>query len=1030
MSLLLSTFRTLADALTYVPRRIYRVFVPAQPEAVPEQPPEPPQPEEERQGRIFSAYNDEINEHIQHKTDTVTAYVVIRNIHAEFNPDQELVYVDFHYLRGGIVTVRLFGTYAGISGVGMLRAAMTSVDNMTEEERKEQTAKYRPVIEMDQITAAYVYKPADNRQRIPNRVGGQYKYFNGTKIDLSRYDIYTEEQASDPKYRQHNCLYIALSHTDLEEEVLDYLKINFFKHEYTTTKDLPVLAQMINRQITLHYYTRDRSRPSGICKKAKVFGSPDHDNIDIAYYNNHFFIYERTVIKKYAAVNYEQVQHLPNFNEIAALRSDRPGKYRTDSRAPYLMSLNLVIILSQKKLINIENPFLNVDTPKTQLRGEDLNIERALETDVGEDFKFNIYLKRINRLNRESKTPIFYADTETYVTGERHELLAIGFMHEADDEPTIYRTLNNDPKSAVYNMLDRVPDRSIIYFHNLKYDFSIISNCLTVATACETNGNLYSVKIHHRGKKIELRDSYKIITMGLGKFGKTFNIPSKKDCIAYDYYTKENQDELVHPDIYWASLSKEDREIFDPTGYMKDGLFDPYKYYMDYLKQDVMVLKAGMEKFNEHLQKIDPALSVHDYLTIGSIALSASYNDLSKFTPVKNTLRAFFNSCYTGGDVQVNEKFRKVKITDKIVDIDAVSLYPSAMIRAGNEGWFNTGEPEYRTDEWEKYSTYMNVRITKVNRKIQPPLLCYRDHKNGNKHDYDTEGRIYQLHSILLKTYIDMLDIEYEIIDGIQFRGPPIKFNAIETFFNERLKAKKEGNSGLSTVLKLIMNSTYGKTIEKQRFDENVFIKSKDLDTFKLNNYAYFKSSRQYGHNTHCVSMKKIDQSYGIPYVGATILAMAKRIMFEVREAIHDSGGDLLYTDTDSLHMKQSDFLKANELYTAKYGKSLDDKSGLPGTFHNDLPNNAEYAEEAYFFGKKSYAHKINGKWHVTMKGITGKGIEYIRKKGDIERDLLIPLSKGEPVKILMNPPGFAPSFEIEMDNVTFKSDFYRTVKF
>lgn len=1101
MSFLLNTFRRASNVVTFIPRRIFNYFRPGpseeellrqelaqerernrvlqqrldaqrQPRQQRQQRQQDEQEEQKDDGRMYSKYNPQIRDFIQGDRATKDeAYALVNKIHREFKKVKDFVYFTVFYSNGGSDTFRLFGdtiTNSGSerTGVAIFRKAITQGEEKDQEEENQEDAFYEALDEEDFVIDLIVFVPEDRRQRRHQRGGGLYTGFNTTKIDLRRYDIYTREQVKyDRSFRHENCLLVALRHADIDEETINDLKLNFFKNLYYGRQDLKILSERIERCFTVHSFHRSKEK---LVASRIIYGDPELPNIDLALYNNHFFIFERTKYTKFSIKNYKELNHIEDWYNITGIRSNRATGYFRDKRAARINSLWLIRLLDEQGLINEEDPFLNLDQPKSLIRGENMNIKRASREDIGRAlFKPYTGMKRLRRLGSDDPEaevqalfggrlsgselenkmamldkedpPIFFADCEAFVNGPPgtpHRLLAVAILNDQTNEITIKRTKGTTARNVALSILSSLPDKSIVYFHNLEYDFSLLGSDLAIRDVCFTNNKVYNVKIFHDNKMIEFRDSYKIITMGLAKFGKTFGVQSKLDCIAYNYYSEENEDKLIDPEEYRQALrlsgnNGEDlAKRFDPSEHMKDGLFDPYKYYMSYLRQDVITLQQGMREFEKHVRNLDPALSVHDYLTIGALALAASYEDLRKFTPVNNTLRAFSACCFTGGDVQVNPKFLKQRIPGPILDVDACSLYPSAMIRAGREGWFNTGPPQYRTDDWEKYSTLLRIRITKVRNKIQPPILCYLDRENGNKHDYNVEGRIYNVHSILLKAYIELLDIDYEIIDGIQFRGPPVRFETIEKIFNMRIAAKKEKNEGFSQTLKLLMNATYGKTIERQRFEGNVFVKNDDMDRFMLNNFTKFNRSRKFGRNLHCVSTKQLDKSFGIPYVGAIILAMAKVIMFEVREAIHNTGGEMLYTDTDSIHIRKDDLERANAYYQKKYGRTLDDKSGLPGTFHNDLPNGAEFSEAAYFFGKKAYAHLINGKWHVTMKGITQKGIDHIAKQGDIEELLLKPLAEGKPVEVLMNPPGFGPSFQLDFDNVHFKEPFHRTVQF
>ena len=68
-----------------------------------------------------------------------------------------------------------------------------------------------------------------------------------------------------------------------------------------------------------------------------------------------------------------------------------------------------------------------------------------------------------------------------------------------------------------------------------------------------------------------------------------------------------------------------------------------------------------------------------------------------------------------------------------------------------------------------------------------------------------------------LEDAVTFQDVKFEVIDGYYFcqgLNKEIK-EQIEVIFNKRLEAKAAGNDGLQQAYKLLMNSSYGKLIDK-----------------------------------------------------------------------------------------------------------------------------------------------------------------------------------------------------------------------
>ena len=84
--------------------------------------------------------------------------------------------------------------------------------------------------------------------------------------------------------------------------------------------------------------------------------------------------------------------------------------------------------------------------------------------------------------------------------------------------------------------------------------------------------------------------------------------------------------------------------------------------------------------------------------------------------------------------------------------------------------------------------------------------------------------------NITLEDFVKYQQVDCEIIRGYKWTDPK-DFSiqqVIRNVFNKRLEHKKNGNP-LQEVYKLIMNSAYGKTIQKPIKDKSVYKKFKTI---------------------------------------------------------------------------------------------------------------------------------------------------------------------------------------------------------
>ena len=689
----------------------------------------------------------------------------------------------------------------------------------------------------------------------------------------------------------------------------------------------------------------------------------------------------------------------------------------------------------------------------------------------------------------DNKVKIFYADIESYTT-DSHKLALLGFVSDTSKEVTILNEKKfNDISHLLNTFFMKVTDglnkkdTVKIYFHNLKYDYSVIEKHLTnIFSICKKDGQLYQVKLFGRCK-IELLDSYKLLPFKLSEFNKNLGLDAslnKKEAINYKIFSKENNLTLIDPNDYRKGLPNKEKHTFDNESKSfinKDGLFDITGYYSNYLKYDCLTLKAGMKKMNEIMLEItENKISIYDKLTISSITnlymeINGAYNNVYG---TSGNVRDYIAQSVYGGRVHVNDKYVKKVINKKIADYDGVSLYPSAIKRLCNESGLPVGHP-YRfisneLDRWKEVDyAVMTIRINKINKHQQMPIIAVQSQSSTDYVNMIKKPLTVIIDKYTLEDYIKLHDIEYEILDGIYFNNGYNKTmgELINNLFNKRLFYKKQGNIGMSNVLKLMMNSSYGKTIMKKSYDKITIIKGKYVSVLNKETGVYETKRNQkyidYIHNNYNtiehvrtinkymseVKQSKFDNSSNLSQVGCAILSMSKRIMNEVFDVCNTNDFPIYYTDTDSLHMDYDDVHKFEEKFQEEYGRNITG-SNL-GQFNIDFDMKGSvgeiYSTKAIFLGKKAYIDLLESKdkdgniindYHVRMKGATSEGLEHLSKQyeGGI-MELYERLSRGEEASCVLNPRNEEENSEKAMfvfsgDGVSTRQcgDFVRKLKF
>lgn len=423
----------------------------------------------------------------------------------------------------------------------------------------------------------------------------------------------------------------------------------------------------------------------------------------------------------------------------------------------------------------------------------------------------------------------------------------------------------------------------ILYFHNLKFDgeyiFSYLLNngyeCIkeakekrdkTFTCLISDMGQFYSIEIYFKVynskhvNKVTIYDSFKILAFSVENIAKDFNLPIGKLKIDYKEYREENH-----------KLTKEE---------------------IDYIRNDVEIMSRALDiMFKEKLTN----------MTIGSCALNNYRKTVKYFNTYYPELEYEVDKdirlSYKGGFTYLNPLYKN-KIVNNGIVLDVNSLYPSVMYKC----LLPFGEPIYFEGEYKKdilHPLYIQ-RISCIFKlkKNKIPTIQIRNDLQFLPNEYleDSKGEIVTLTltNIDLNLFLD----HYEVIDpvydgGWKFKGLSGLFTSyIDIWSNKKIEAKKEGNSALYRISKLMLNSLYGK------FAKNPLVRSK------------YPTLTEDGIIKYKLYPAEICKGLYIP-TGSFITAYAREKTIRTSQAIRDYtlskyGEDYyIYSDTDSIHMKE-----------------------------------------------------------------------------------------------------------------------------
>ena len=356
-------------------------------------------------------------------------------------------------------------------------------------------------------------------------------------------------------------------------------------------------------------------------------------------------------------------------------------------------------------------------------------------------------------------------------------------------------------------------------------------------------GQFYSIEIYFEVNKrrhinkVSIFDSFKILAFSVEQIAKDFDLPIRKLEIDYKEYRDENH-----------ILTEQE---------------------IDYIRNDVEIMARALDiMFKENLEK----------MTIGSNALS-NYRSMLKYfnnyyPEIPYEIDHDIRQSYKGGFTYLSPKYKEKEVSNGIV-LDVNSLYPSVM---KNEK-LPFGHPIFFEGQYQRDILHpLYVQMLSCTFKLKEGMIPTIQIKNnlsfvGNEYLESSNGEIVTL--TLTNVDLELFFKHYDVDNIIYHSG--WKFKQIRGLFdeyidiwsNKKIEAKKEGNSALYRISKLMLNSLYGK------FAKNPVVKSK---------YPYLDEE---GVVRYGLYPAEVTKALYIP-TGSFITAYARKKTIETSQKIRD----------------------------------------------------------------------------------------------------------------------------------------------
>lgn len=458
-----------------------------------------------------------------------------------------------------------------------------------------------------------------------------------------------------------------------------------------------------------------------------------------------------------------------------------------------------------------------------------------------------------------------------------------------------------------------------IWFHNLRFDGSFIlyelfredfeysnkKDSRTFNTLISDMNQFYEIEIVFKGgkngNKIKLHDSAKVIPLRIDQMPKAFGIKIEK--LEIDYNKKR------------------------PVGYQ---LTEQEK---EYLRHDVTIAARALRYF------IDQGLYG---MTIGSIALKSFKKtgnvekNWQNLFPMDLELDSEIRQAYKGAFTYVKDTETGKEQKEGLV-FDVNSLYPSVMYYEQ----MPYGAPikfygKYKEDKCYPY--YFQILTCSFElKKGMLPTIQLKNNLAFIPTEYVKSSKGELITMCMTCTDLELFFEHYNVYDLEYHAG--YKFKSTDKLFKEFIdywiaiknESTINGNAGMRTIAKLMLNNLYGK------------FASRPTGFSKI---PYFEN----GEVKYKLSEEEERTMMYVP-IGAAITAYARAKTIRSAQANYDR---FIYADTDSLHLKGTEMPDNIEIDNVKLGAWKHES-----TF-----------TRAKFIRAKSYIEEIDGKLKVTCAGL------------------------------------------------------------
>jgi len=586
------------------------------------------------------------------------------------------------------------------------------------------------------------------------------------------------------------------------------------------------------------------------------------------------------------------------------------------------------------------------------------------------------YVAMINcrEKNKIEKDSMVFFDLETFQDGLSHVAYACGYCVGEQEVKIDYG------EGCMNNFLNDIlsyENKTICAYNGARFDFYLLIDKLTergvdIHDIILANGSILSFKF---GKNNKVFDLCRFIMSSLEDACESYNIFNKK--MEFDVLKIKSWD-----------LAEKFRHQVEP-----------------YLKYDVLSLRELFFTFNDSIFEND-SVNITKFVTLSHMGYaiwsstlqhSIELPDLEKYDFEKKgtyggrcfPMQGEYKSKYYDDIKSGIMTYEELKNTDEyLFNADATSLYPASMsgfelcqVRypVGKSRWSENGKEEFDKGKLG----YYNIQF-KCPKNIRIPVLPRKSNIGGLEWSLFDGCGVYS-----------SVDIENAIDCGytIDFCGKCLVWDKcgnvfgeyIQRYYKMKADAEFENNDVKRSIAKLLLNSMYGKTLQKAIFQSTTVVNNYNelLDCFRKSKIVDINIINDNKLLLTGEALNREERLTKPTQLGGFVLAYSRKIMLTYMKAIDPTLQSLCftYTDTDSLHITAKNEKKLRAMGYIKAGKEV-----ALGFLSSDIKEEGliiaenNLAPKLYRYEYVDQLNRINGKKNkatLKAKGIPSKCLKY-----------------------------------------------------